>query len=400
MVIKKYIVSNMNEALTMIRSELGKNAVIITQRKVRKEGVLGIFKPKLIEVTAAVENSKIVKNTNLDEKQDMENSINSIKKLMEEKLSNKSIEDKKLNNTIDNNKVIENINESNNKEVVKLRHEISDIKEILNKTLIKTEKIDYLHELLKELDIYEQFYDEFKEKIKNINDKEEVRNSLREIIDKEIIIDTEELKGKIVLVGPTGVGKTTTIAKLAGKLALKEGKKVGLITVDTYRIWAVDQLKTYAEIMDIDFKVVLNNKEMVEAVQAMKDLDVILIDSTGRSSKNIMQIKELKNLIGKAEVDSTYLVISGTTKNKDLKNIIEGYKGLEYNKIIITKLDETTSYGNIYNLQKLSGKPIRYLTVGQNVPDDIIDAKKEKVLDLLFLEEGIWLWIKLKNYVI
>lgn len=389
MVIKKYIVSNMNEALTMIRSELGKNAVIITQRKVRKEGVLGIFKPKLIEVTAAVENSKIVKNTNLDEKQDMENSINSIKKLMEEKLSNKSIEDKKLNNTIDNNKVIENINESNNKEVVKLRHEISDIKEILNKTLIKTEKIDYLHELLKELDIYEQFYDEFKEKIKNINDKEEVRNSLREIIDKEIIIDTEELKGKIVLVGPTGVGKTTTIAKLAGKLALKEGKKVGLITVDTYRIGAVDQLKTYAEIMDIDFKVVLNNKEMVEAVQAMKDLDVILIDSTGRSSKNIMQIKELKNLIGKAEVDSTYLVISGTTKNKDLKNIIEGYKGLEYNKIIITKLDETTSYGNIYNLQKLSGKPIRYLTVGQNVPDDIIDAKKEKVLDLLFLEEGI-----------
>lgn len=389
MVIKKYIVSNMNEALTMIRSELGKNAVIITQRKVRKEGVLGIFKPKLIEVTAAVENSKIVKNTNLDEKKDMENSINSIKKLMEEKLSNKSIEDKKLNNTIDNNKVIENINESNNEEVIKLRHEISDIKEILNKTLIKIEKIDYLHELLKELDIYEQFYDEFKEKIKNINDKEEVRNSLREIIDKEIIIDTEELKGKIVLVGPTGVGKTTTIAKLAGKLALKEGKKVGLITVDTYRIGAVDQLKTYAEIMDIDFKVVLNNKEMVEAVQAMKDLDVILIDSTGRSSKNIMQIKELKNLIGKAEVDSTYLVISGTTKNKDLKNIIEGYKGLEYNKIIITKLDETTSYGNIYNLQKLSGKPIRYLTVGQNVPDDIIDAKKEKVLDLLFLEEGI-----------
>ena len=389
MVIKKYLVSNMNEALTMIRSELGKNAVIITQRKVRKEGVLGIFKPKLIEVTAAVENSKIVKNTNLDEKKDMENSINSIKKLMEEKLSNKSIEDKKLNNTIDNNKVIENINESNNEEVVKLRHEISDIKEILNKTLIKTEKIDYLHELLKELDIYDQFYDEFKEKIKNINDKEEVRNSLREIIDKEIIIDTEELKGKIVLVGPTGVGKTTTIAKLAGKLALKEGKKVGLITVDTYRIGAVDQLKTYAEIMDIDFKVVLNNKEMVEAVQAMKDLDVILIDSTGRSSKNIMQIKELKNLIGKAEVDSTFLVISGTTKNKDLKNIIEGYKGLEYNKIIITKLDETTSYGNIYNLQKLSGKPIRYLTVGQNVPDDIIDAKKEKVLDLLFLEECI-----------
>lgn len=389
MVIKKYLVSNMNEALTMIRSELGKNAVIITQRKVRKEGVLGIFKPKLIEVTAAVENSKIVRNTNLDEKKDMENSINSIKKLMEEKLSNKSIDDKKLNNKIDNNKLIENTNETSNEEVVKLRNEISDIKEILNKTLIKTEKIDYLHELLKELDIYEQFYDEFKEKIKNINDKEEVRNSLREIIDKEITIDTEELKGKIVLVGPTGVGKTTTIAKLAGKLALKEGKKVGLITVDTYRIGAVDQLKTYAEIMDIDFKVVLNNKEMVEAVQAMKDLDVILIDSTGRSSKNIMQIKELKNLIGKAEVDSTYLVISGTTKNKDLKNIIEGYKGLEYNKIIITKLDETTSYGNIYNLQKLSGKPIRYLTVGQNVPDDIIDAKKEKVLDLLFLEECI-----------
>lgn len=377
MVIKKYIVSNMNEALSMIRNELGKEAVIITQRKVRKKGFLGMISPKLIEVTAAIENSKKLKNTKVKEDKNIEDSINSIKKIMNENLKEKKIVDENKNEEI------------KNIEVEKIMNEISGIKEILNKTLLKEEVENYLLKTIEEFDIHKDIYEECKNKEEKILSKEDAINYLKEKMDKEIIEDLKDMSGTVVLVGPTGVGKTTTIAKLAGKLALKEEKKVGLITVDTYRIGAVDQLKTYAEIMDIPFRVVLNGKEMEEAVKEMENLDVILIDSTGRSSKNLMQIRELNNLVGKANPDSVHLVVSATTKNSDLKNIIEGYKCFEYEKIILTKLDETNTYGSIYNVQKLSEKPIRFLTTGQNVPNDIIDTSKEKMIKLIFNEENL-----------
>lgn len=375
MVIKKYIVSNMNEALSMIRNELGKEAVIITQRKVRKKGLLGVFSPKLIEVTAAIENSKKLKSTKVNENKNIEDSIESIKKII-----NKDLKEKKI---------IEEPQKKENTEVDKIKEELNGIKEILNKTLLKKEVKNHLLDVVEEYDICKDIYDEFKNMENKILSKEEAVKYLKEKIDNEIIEDLEEVQGTVVLVGPTGVGKTTTIAKLAGRLALKDEKKVGLITVDTYRIGAVEQLKTYAEIMDISFRVVLNGKEMEEAIEEMKNLDVILIDSTGRSSKNLMQIRELNNLVGKANPDSVYLVLSATTKTSDLKNIIEGYKCFDYKKIILTKLDETNTYGSIYNIQKISEKPIRFLTTGQNVPNDIIDTSKEKMIKLIFNEESL-----------
>jgi len=157
-----------------------------------------------------------------------------------------------------------------------------------------------------------------------------------------INVISPKLEGRIVLVGPTGVGKTTTIAKLAGKLALVERRKVGLITVDTYRIGAVEQLKTYADIMNIPFKVVYNMSDMENAIESMSECEVVLIDTTGRSSKNRMQIAELRTFVDKADTKNIHLVISATTKNKDIKYIIEGYQILHYNSIIVTKLDETS----------------------------------------------------------
>ncbi|MGL4874740.1 MAG: flagellar biosynthesis protein FlhF [Clostridium sp.] len=390
MIIKKYVVSNMNEALILIRNELGKEAVIITQRKVRRKGISGFIKPKLIEVTAAIENSKKVRNTKeleeqkeKDERVDIEESINSIKKLMDNEISKKKEKEiKEVKQEV--------FREKKNAEVEALKVEILNIKNFLNETLGEKDEKDYLKEFLETFDIDIKYYDEFKEDIININDKEEVKEKIKEKLKKDINVSgNKEISGKVVLVGPTGVGKTTTIAKLAGKLSLKEGKRVGLITIDTYRIGAVDQLKIYAEIMDIQFKVVMNGKEMEEAIKAMEDLDVVLIDSTGRSSKNIMQIRELKNLLSKANGDKTYLVLSSTTKNKDLKNIIESYNTFDYDKVIVTKLDETTSYGALYNIQKESNREIELLTLGQNVPEDIINSSKEKLIDLIMLEENI-----------
>jgi len=377
MVIKKYTASNMNEALTRIRYELGKNAVIISQRKVRKPGISGFFSGKMVEVTAAVENSTMKKERDSvykpEKQSSLNNSIENLKKVMAKEIEAK------------NNKQFE---EKKNLDVSSLESEMSEVKKLLNTVVNNTkkeEKEDELLTLLKTLDIDLEYYKHLNRKIGD-ND---ARTELKKIISEDIKIATDDLKGKVVLVGPTGVGKTTTIAKLAGKLSLIDKKKVGLITVDTYRIGAVEQLKTYAEIMNIPFKVVITMKEMSEAVQSMKDCDVILIDTTGRSSKNSMQISELRAFVEKAEPDSISLVISSITKNRDINIILEGYKELNYNDIIVTKLDETSVYGSLYNIAKMSNKPIRFITTGQNVPDDIKNPSKDEIVKFIFGEESL-----------
>lgn len=377
MVIKKYTASNMNEALTRIRYELGKNAVIISQRKVRKPGISGFFSGKMIEVTAAVENSSFKKETSSFAKPNNESNINSsienLKKVMAKEIQSKNKREPE---------------EQKNFNVTSLENEMNEMKKLLNTVVNNTkreEQEDELLTILKRLDIDLEYYNDLKKRIGNGDIIEE----LKKIVSEDIKISTDTLKGKVVLVGPTGVGKTTTIAKLAGRLSLVDKKKVGLITVDTYRIGAVEQLKTYAEIMNIPFKVVITMKEMSEAVKSMEDCDIVLIDTTGRSSKNSMQISELRAFIEKAEPDYISLVISSITKNRDINIILEGYKDLNYNDIIITKLDETSVYGSLYNIEKMSNKPIRFITTGQNVPDDIKSPSKDEIIKFIFGEESL-----------
>lgn len=383
MVIKKYLVKDMNEALTRIRYEMGKDAIIISQRKVRKPGFSGYFKPKMVEVTAALENNKIDKNSKYKKNDDIDinESINSIKKLMKDKTKelNKSSENKKEEITINPASIDDNI-----------KDEVKEIKDLLNKVIKNTAKEkeeDEVVSYLRDIDVEEALLEDLLRKEYDSLDK--FKEDFKELIKEDVKISTEGLYGKVVLVGPTGVGKTTTIAKLAGRLALIDKKKVGLITIDTYRIGAVDQLRTYAEIMNIPFKVVITLKEMESAVDDLKDCDIILIDTTGRSSKNTMQISELRAFTQKIVPDCTMLVISGTTKNRDIDTILNGYSELNYEKLIITKLDETSTYGSIYNISKKSSKPIAYITTGQNVPDDIKSPSFEEIEKLILGEDNI-----------
>ena len=173
------------------------------------------------------------------------------------------------------------------------------------------------------------------------------------------------------LVGPTGVGKTTTIAKLAANFRLKEKRRVGLITVDTYRIAAIEQLRTYADIIDLPMHVVSTPREMRETVERMNHLDLILLDTAGRSPKDEIRLQELKVFLAEAAADEVHLVLSSVAASRTLEQTAEQFTAVGATSLILTKLDEANGLGNVLPVLRSSGLPLSYLTDGQNVPDDI-----------------------------
>lgn len=202
-----------------------------------------------------------------------------------------------------------------------------------------------------------------------------LEEQIRRLINVSGPITTTEKHLKIVaFVGPTGVGKTTTIAKLAADFAFTRKKKVGLITLDTYRIAAVEQLKSYARIMNIPITVAHTPEELKIAVNAFSDKDIVMIDTAGRSFKDTMYLRELKVLLNVIEPVETHLVLSAGTRYSDICAIMEKYGSLSIDHLVLTKLDEVSSYGTIVNLKDRVTIPISYITNGQNVPKDIAVA--------------------------
>jgi flagellar biosynthesis protein FlhF len=197
-------------------------------------------------------------------------------------------------------------------------------------------------------------------------------------------IATDAGKCRVVaLVGPTGVGKTTTIAKLAANYRLREKRRVGLITVDTYRVAAVEQLRTYADIIDLPMEVVATPREMREAVARMGHLDLVLMDTAGRSPRDDVKIQELKSMLCEAEPDEVHLVLSSTAGAKSLLGTAEKFAGVGTTALVLTKLDEAHSLGHLVSLVRGCRLPVSYLTDGQNVPDDIQVAQRETMAEML-----------------
>ena len=190
----------------------------------------------------------------------------------------------------------------------------------------------------------------------------------------------------VFFIGPTGVGKTTTIAKIASKFRVDEKKKVALLTADTYRIAAAEQLRTYANILEVPFRVIYTVEELEKAMEDFRDYDYLLVDTAGHSHQNTTQKDNMSEFIhsidDKVEKE-VYLVLSATTKYRDLISIADSYKEMADYKLIFTKLDETTTLGNLMNLRLYTGASLSYVTYGQNVPDDIEDFNPQKTVKRL-----------------
>lgn len=187
----------------------------------------------------------------------------------------------------------------------------------------------------------------------------------------------------VYIAGPTGVGKTTTIAKLAADQIFRAQKKVGFITADTYRISAIEQLRTYSSILNVPLEVVQSPGDVQRAMQRLSYCDLILMDTAGRNYLNEIHVAELHSLLSPHEKSETYLVLSLTSKTQDMKKITEHFSRYGLDKVIFSKLDETESVGPMYNL--LGEYPLRvsYIANGQNVPDDLLSANQDLLLNLI-----------------
>ena len=216
-----------------------------------------------------------------------------------------------------------------------------------------------------------------------------IRERLTEQVERMIpssgpITRTKEVGPHVVaLIGPTGVGKTTTLAKLAANLKLREGRRVGLITIDTYRIAAIDQLRKYAELIRAPLRVVSSAEDLRGAIAGMSDCDFILIDTAGRSPSYTMKLNELKDFLDAASPDEVHLVLSSTSSQPCIERAIERFSEVRVDKIIFTKLDEAVHVGVVLNVVRKVNKSLSYVTTGQNVPDDIEVGKGSKLAQML-----------------
>lgn len=380
MIIKKFQASTEQEAIMMAKEEMGSNAVVLNIKTTKQRGLKKLFKKDIVEITAALEEkqttssiptSKIniaVSNDILEEEKQptaIEEKLNTLQSMLESRMKEMDVDSSKTKEQQNDKEIKKNVN-------------FSFLQLIYNQILENEVDEKYANQIIGEIE-------------SSIKKESNLDSILSGIYQKIILklgtpheITLNEGETKIVFfVGPTGVGKTTTIAKIASNFKLEKKAKVAMITSDTYRIAAVEQLRTYANILDIPLQVVYTIEELNSALEQFKDYDLVLVDTAGRSHKNKEQCREMLHLINDCEIlegmkREIYLVLSAATKYKDLLNIVDVYSNLEKYNIIFTKLDETSALGNILNIRLNTLADLSYVTSGQTVPDDIslLDAQK------------------------
>jgi flagellar biosynthesis protein FlhF len=411
--VKRYVVDSMPDALQRIRIELGKDAVILNTKEIKSGGFLGFFSKKRIEVIAATDNTfsvpKPAPPTHIPTPNieaiapptavraihaDVQNS--STVSVLEQPVY--AEQRTKLKPEVEQAQVVTASRTKENDDI--LIDEVRQVKELFlqfstKESLMKSpEPFQVIRRRLLEQEIEPNIVDSLI--TKSLAEQtlpgyqwsdEEATKSIRRGLHEILHSDEKKALSKEIqiahFVGPTGVGKTTTIAKLAAEQVLKYNRKVGFITSDTYRIAAIEQLKTYATILNIPLEVVFSPQELVKTFKIFADRDIIFMDTAGRNFRNEMYVSELNTLLKENGNSETYLVLSLTSKYRDMKAITENFSKFKIDKVLYTKMDETDSYGSIVNIAHDFSLNCSYVTNGQNVPDDINEINDNQIVDLI-----------------
>lgn len=394
MKVKRYMVNDMNEAMIMIKNELGKDAIILSSRKVKAGGFFGMFRKSKFEVLAAIEDEIQVKAA-----QSTVNGSERDKAVLDTYLKVKETNEPAKDKREDYTQFNSELNELKAM-VSQLMQQSAELTPTVAQTApikfaevesgeVLSQNMQKIMSYLQNRDIEEVYAKKIAEILLYDGEmpehlESELRLVLQKLIGKPFVIEKSADQPKVCFfVGPTGVGKTTTIAKLAAKLSLIENKKIGLVTSDTYRIAAVDQLKTYSEILGIPLTVIYEADELPMALSKYSDRDYILVDTAGRSQTSKEFESDISTLLQYVEEPEIFLVISLTTGYKEIRKILDAYSYLDDFKLLFTKLDESSSLGNVLNARMLTNKSLSYFTIGQSVPDDIEVANPDRIINYI-----------------
>ncbi|MBQ7919971.1 MAG: flagellar biosynthesis protein FlhF [Lachnospiraceae bacterium] len=387
MIIKKFVGKTEEDAINVAKKELGEGVVVMNVKQVKAKGLFAAFRKKLVEVTVALEDeqeklanqkkeqinaaltattSRTTEKTLSDEARSIEQKLENLQSLLESQIR-----------AAEKNEPAEESEKTTEKETAS---ELSDA-DFEDSELTKYTKLIYNTMIDNEVD--EKYANQLISEMEKVYKQNlPIDNVLAGIYQRMIlkfgkpapITEAKEGPKVVLFMGPTGVGKTTTIAKLASRYIVEEKKKVALLTADTYRIAAAEQLSTYASILQAPFRIIYTKDELVDSIKYYHEFDYIFVDTAGHSHQNTEQIHAMKDLISAVEEvaeKQTYLVLSATTKYSDLRKIADKYTAITNYHLIFTKVDETFCVGSMYNLRMHTGASIAYVTSGQNVPDDI-----------------------------
>ncbi|MCY2929244.1 MAG: flagellar biosynthesis protein FlhF [Planctomycetota bacterium] len=397
---KTYWAKTMGEALSEVKRDLGRQAVILHTRRVRRGGFLKLFgRQKLWEVTASPNANVPGRGGEGEYVPELPPPVPAADVHDVDEAAFDELVEAVVGEAAQT--PAPTVAERDlAREVSSLRHLIEAIAARANPTMTAapapagagpTGVYGRLRERLIEQDVELPIADELIRQVQeefgpseNVDDVA-VTERLRSLIARCIVVGppapARESNGRarvVVLIGPTGVGKTTTIAKLAAAAALRQRLKVAMVTMDTYRIAAVEQLRTYAEIIGVPLHAVLTPEELRETVELLRDHDLVLIDTAGRSQNDRVRLSHLGKFVQAAGADEVHLVVAATASSRCVRQVMTNFAPLGANRVILTKLDEADSLGVVLNVSAAAGVPLSYVTTGQEVPDDIevVDANR------------------------
>ena len=405
MIIKKFQGKTEAEAVENAKKELGNGIVIMNVRNVKKKGIFSFLRQQLVEVTVALEEEPVRPAGIPETNRNLTDAIANIRSVSERSLQQEAAEKKEQSAQEDKRADSTAIEEKLDSLHFLLEQQMQKPEE--NKSEEKTEDTEeeppsemeqfmkLLYNTMLENEVNEKYANQIIDEIEKSNKPNMPFDYALSNIYQKMILKFGKPAGvtpaaqgpkMIFFIGPTGVGKTTTIAKIASRFCVDGGRKVALLTADTYRIAAAEQLRTYANILEVPFRIIYSVEEISQAMRDFKDYDYILVDTAGHSHQNTEQKEVMKELIHSVDgiiEKEVFLVLSATTKYRDLLSIADTYSDVTDYKLIFTKLDETTTLGNLLNLKLYTGAPLSYVTCGQNVPDDIEDFNPQKTVKRL-----------------